>query len=346
MFSHYNGRQFILLGAFLGIFTISIRAQFIPSEATDSGLGGSNNIVGTVYTNGGRLTRRVTIRLTTMTRGDRVASTDDSGNFAFRGLTSGTYSIIIDREKEFEPYQQAVDIIQLRGSPPSTYTLSIRLNLKASATPKPGVLDAAIASLPERGKTLFSKAQELEKANDHVGAIEQLLLLTTEFPGFMLGFNDLGSQYLQLGDLEKADAAFQSALKLEPEAFQPKFNHGMALVMMKRYSDAEPVLRSAKVTNERSGPVKYFLGTALANLGKFDEAEKELIDAVAMGGNEMKEAHRILAIIYSSRGDKRRAAAEIDIYLKLNPTAPDADQLKKVLAQLGGTPGQSATSKP
>lgn len=333
----------LVFSFFLAVLAVPAIAQFVPGEATDSGLGGNNNIVGTVYTTGGRLNRRVTIRLTTMTRGDRVASTDDNGNFAFRGLTSGTYTIIIDKEKEFEPFQQAVDIIQLRGSPPTTITLSVRLDLKSSPIPKPGVLDAAVASLPERGKTLFSKAQELAKANDHAGAIEQLILLTTEFPKFMFGFNELGTQYLQLGNLEKADAAFQEAIKLEPEAFQPEFNHGMTLVMMKRYSEAEPVLRKVKSLNEQSGPAKYFLGTALANLGKFDEAEKELSAALLMGGKEMVEGHRILAIIYNSKGDKKRAAAELEEYLKINPTAADAEQLRKVLDQLKG---QSAAPKP
>jgi Flp pilus assembly protein TadD, contains TPR repeats len=334
MFSQDFVRRIFISGIFLAILAVPICAQFIPGEATDAGLGGNNNIVGTVYTSGGRLNRRVTIRLTTMTRGDRVASTDDNGSFAFRGLTSGTYTIIIEKEKEFEPYQQAVDIIQLRGSPPATMTLSIRLELKSSTIPKPGVLDAAIASLTERGKTIFAKAQELAKANDHAGAVEQLILLTAEFPKFVDGFNELGLQYMQLGNLERADAAFQAAIKLDSAAFQPKFNYGMMLVMMKRYSDAEPVLRSAEALNDQSGPVKYFLGTALANLGKFDEAEKELSAAVAAGGNEMVEAHRILAIIYNVKGDKKRAAAEIEVYLKINPTAPDAEQLKKVREQL------------
>jgi len=322
--------------ALSGVLAIPIVAQFVPGEATDSGLGGNNNIVGTVFTATGRLTRRVNIRLTTMTRGDRVASTDDNGNFSFRGLTSGTYTIVIDKEKEFEPFSQAVDIIQLRGSPPSTYTLSVRLNLKASTASKPSVIDSAMAGLPEKGKTLLSKSQELAKAGDHSGAVEQLLLLTTEFPTFMLGFNELGVEYLRLNQLEKADAAFQSAIKLDLQAFAPQMNRGMTLVQMKRYAEAEPVLRDARKLNEQSGPARFFLGQALANQGKFDEAEKELSTAVTMGGNEMAEAHRILAIIYSSRGDKKRMAAELEAYLKLNPTAPDAEQLKKVLESLKG----------
>jgi regulator of sirC expression with transglutaminase-like and TPR domain len=51
----------------------------------------------------------------------------------------------------------------------------------------------------------------------------------------------------------------------------------------------------------------------------------------------MKEAHRILAIIYSSRGDKKRAADELDAYLKLAPTTPDAEKIKDQIRRLRET---------
>jgi len=316
-------------------------------ETADSGMGGNNAIEGKVSVKSGqRLERRVAVRLLTMTRGDVVTTTDDSGNFAFRGLVSGTYTVTIDKEKDFEASSQQVQIIQLRGSPPQTYTMSIRLTPKANVQPKPSVIDATTASLPERGKTLFSKAQELQKAGDHAGAIEQLLLMTTEFPNFMSGFNELGVEYLRTNQFDKAEVALQQAIKLGPDVFAPQMNRGIALVSMKRYAEAEPVLRSARQLNEQSGPVRFFLGQSLANLGKFDEAEKELTAAVGMGGNEMAEAHRILAIIYSSRGDKRRMATELDTYLKINPTAPDAEQLRKLLDSAVATPPTEQAKKP
>ena len=331
--ANYSRSLHLFLCLLLAIVGQSQIRNMMP-ETADSGMGGTNAIEGRVMVQGGqRLERRVAVRLSTMTRGDVVAMTDDSGNFAFRGLVSGTYTITIDKEKEFEPNSQQVQIIQLRGSPPQTYTLNIRLAPKVNAQPKPSVIDAALASLPEHGKTLFSKAQELEKTGDHAGAVQQLLLLTSEFPNFMPGFNELGSEYIRMSEFEKADTALQSAIKLDPNAFAPQFNRGIALVSLKRYAEAEPVLRTARKTNGQSGPVRYFLGTALANLGKFDEAEKELVAAVGMGGKEMVEAHRILAIIYSSRGDKKRAVSELETYLQVNPTAVDAEQLKKVLEQ-------------
>ena len=329
------GRLFVVV--FAGFLGIPAAAQLIPPSASETGLGGSNTITGTVLTSmGGRLERRVSIRLQTMTKGDRVTTTDEYGNFAFRGLVSGDYTLVIDKEKDFEPFSQTITIIQVRGFPGQTNMVSIRLTPKVNTQPKPGVVDAALATLPERGKTLFTKSQDLAKAGDHRGAIEQLTSLTTEFPSFMFGFNELGVEYLRLGQLDKAEAAFRAAIKIEPLAFAPQMNRGMTLVEMKRYADAEPVLRSAKKLNEQPGVVHYFLGQAVANLGKFDEAEKELTAAVSMGGDEMKEAHRILAIIYSSKGDKKRAASELETYLNLAPHAKDAESLRNLIRRLKG----------
>jgi len=99
-------------------FVIPVTAQvFIPPGATDTGLGGGNALTGMILlSNGQRLQRRVSIRLQTMTKGDRVATTDENGNFAFRGLVSGEYKVVIDKEKEFEPYRQSVEIRQFRRS--------------------------------------------------------------------------------------------------------------------------------------------------------------------------------------------------------------------------------------
>jgi len=50
-----------------------------------------------------------------------------------------------------------------------------------------------------------------------------------------------------------------------------------------------------------------------------------------------------LAIIYSSRGDKKRAAVEIETYLKLAPQAPDAEQLRQAARRFRGLEATPAT---
>ena len=327
---------FLSVVAFALCFVVPISAQvFLPPGATDTGLGGGNAITGMVLLpNGQRLQRRVNIRLQTMTRGDRVTTTDEYGKFAFRGLINGEYTIVIDKEKEFEPYRTSVEIRQYRGAPPQVYNLSIKLSPKEEAKPKAGILNAEFANVPKVALAHYDNATELSKKNDHPAAIEELKLAIKEYPSFTLAFNELGVQYLKVNQLQNADEAFQAALKIEPDALAALINRGIANVMMERYGEAVPIFRKALKKNDQSAVGHYFLGQALANLGLFDDAEKELLASLTLGKEEMKEAHRLLAIIYSSRGAKKQAADQLETYLKLAPNVPDADQLREKIRQL------------
>ena len=148
----------------------------------------------------------------------------------------------------------------------------------------------------------------------------------------------MGVEYLRLNDLVNAGEAFRSALRIKSEAFEPMINLGVTLFRLKDFAGAETVLREAVKLDEKSAPAHYFLGETLAYLGKFDEAEKEFLSAVKLGGDEMKEAHRYLAIIYGLRKDKKRQAAELETYLRLVPTAPDAEQLRQLADKLKSAP--------
>src|SRR5215203_5745416 len=146
-------------------FVIPVMAQaIIPPGASETGLGGANAITGMILlSNGQRLQRRVSVRLQTMTKGDRIAMSDDYGNFTFRGLVTGEYTVVIDKEKEFEPFRQPIDIRQFRGAPPQVYTVNIRLQLKAEANTKPGVLNVEFANVPKKALAHYNSAIELSK---------------------------------------------------------------------------------------------------------------------------------------------------------------------------------------
>src|SRR5262249_52917517 len=156
-------------------------AQIIGMESTDSGLGGQNIISGMVLSpSGTRMERSITIRLVTMTVGDRIAITDEKGNFSFRGVPSGDYTLTIDREKDYEPFSQRVSVIQFRGAPPQNYNVNIRLKFKNSTDVKPTVVNAELAGVPDKALAFYKKAAELGNAGDRKGAIEQLNLAIAE----------------------------------------------------------------------------------------------------------------------------------------------------------------------
>ena len=321
---------------FVAVLSITAVSQ-LPGEGTPTGLGGGNTIYGQVISPGNQpMGRRISVRLVTESRGDRIAVTNERGVFAFTGVPSGVYTIVIEKEEPFEPFSQMVEVVQLAGSPPSTYPLSIRLKLKPSAIGKPSVVNTAFAGVPKEAIEHYEKAALAAKNGKRDESIAQLKSAVAIHADFMVAHNELGIQYMKGGDLVNAEAAFAQVLRIQPEAETPTLNRGMILVELKRYEDAEPLLRKSVKTNPKSALARYFLGTALANLGKFDEAQNELTAALAAGGPEMKEGHRVLAIIYSSKGDKKRAAKELEAYLKLAPDAPDAEILKQMIKQWKG----------
>lgn len=303
----------------------------ISDTESQTGLGGNNSIVGTVFLSSGQpLARRVRIVLSSMVRGDRSGMTTDRGNFAFRGLPPGSYTITIDKEPGFKPYSGSVDIIQIRGTPSQTVTLNPRLEF--SDAPKTGVVDASLAGVPERAQELFRNGMELAAKGERAAAIEKLKLAVAEYPRFMRAYNEMGVIYLRAGNLAAADEALKAAMEIDPEAFPPIMNRGIVLVTMRRFDVAEPILRKAVSVNESSAAGRYFLGQALANLGRFDEAVAQLEAAVGTGERGLREAYRLLAILYNSRGNKRRAIAALETYVRLAPGAKDIEKLKTTLA--------------
>lgn len=319
------------------LFSSATSAQTfsIPDTASNTNMGGSNTIVGTIFGPSGRpVETRVRVKISSMTAGDRFVNTNENGGFAFRGLPAGGYTISVDREKEYEPASQNVDIIQFRGAPPQTLTVNLRLTPKGSTEAKPGVVNAELAAAPAVAQEHFRKAGELIKAEDRKGAIEQLNLAIKQHPKFSLAYSEIGIQYIKLNELDKAAEAFRSALNVNPESFDSRMNLGAIYYTQKKYADAEPELRAANKLRPNTAGVLYYLGMSLANLGKFDEAETELLAAIKGGGPEMKEAHRVLSIIYGSRGDNKKSLKELESYVKLAPEAPDVEQLKARIGQL------------
>jgi Flp pilus assembly protein TadD len=324
----------ILSGLFLVLFlllvVVRVTAQGSPrsTPSTDTGWGGGMLSGMILSPSGQRFSRRITVRLRSMAQRDRVSTTDDKGSFVFNGVPPGDYVVII-KEQDFEPYSENVFIIS-GGAPPY---LNIRLRLKGEAKSGPGVLNAEFANVPARALAFYQKAQNHGQAGNHKAAIEQLQKAIAEYSNFMLAFNELGVQYLRLGELDKADESLAKALKLAPESATPLLTHGILLTVMGKFDLAVTELQTALKRKEQSATGHLYLGQALANLGRFAEAEVSLTRAIELGGEETKDAHRFLGAIYLQRGEREKALAEFEIYLKLAPKAKDAEKVRQLIRQ-------------
>ncbi|PYS87751.1 MAG: hypothetical protein DMF62_11350 [Acidobacteria bacterium] len=331
----------ILLPILIGLvsFPMYVHSQIAGGmdESTRTDFNGKNYILGTViFPSGLQVNSRIRIRLSSLTYGEVITTTDDRGRFNFTKIRNGTYTVTVDGEEEFETTSEQIEVALPPSAHSETFNITLRLMAKRSQLKKPAVVSAENAGVPKNALALYQKAQELSKAGDHRAAIEQLELAVEAYPLFMIALTEKGVQYAMLNELDRADEALQAALKLKPDAFEPLVNRGIILVRMKRYDDAEILLRNAVKAKEFSAVAHLFLGRALAAQKKYEDAEKELNISISIDAGEMKEAHRILSSVYLERGDYKLAAQELEIYLQLNPHAPDAEGLRKTLEQLKG----------
>jgi tetratricopeptide (TPR) repeat protein len=115
-----------------------------------------------------------------------------------------------------------------------------------------------------------------------------------------------------------------------------QLNYGTALTQKKEFAEAEKQLRRALKKLDKSATGHMYLGVALIGLKNIDEAERELQAAARLGGEQMGAAHKYLGGIYWARRDYKKAADELETYLKLTPKAPDAEQVEGTIKELRG----------
>jgi thioredoxin-like negative regulator of GroEL len=310
-----------------------------------TGTGGLHTIQGRIYFPSGRRNdARIKVKLQSVNSGELSVFSDTNGAFTFRGLEPGSYAVVVEAGSDYEVARESVyieaevDVARRRGITmprvPKIFTVDVSLRLKQEAYVKAGVVNAALAAVPEPARDLYFKALASAEAGDSAKAIAQLKAALNIHPEFPIALNELGVQYLRSGQAEKAAESLDKAVKLAPNDFQPRLNYGIALLNLRQLPEAEEHLRFA-ITKQSGSPTAHmYLGIALAIQRKLDEGQKELQTAIATKSQEVFLAHRYLSGIYLERQQYDLAANELESYLKLVPKAPDAERLRQKVKEL------------
>lgn len=297
--------------------------------------GGSHRIQGTVYLpDGRRAGAGIVIRLDGNVTGTRRTATDGSGEFSFNSLPAADYALSLDAGPDYETLRQSVVIYGNTGNVGLGAT-GDTTKVDAQLRPK-AVSDAILfAGIPKPAVDEYKKAVESARANNRKKAVEQLNSALTIHPAFALALRELGTQYLQLKEMEKLAEAMEALLKLTPDDPKAHLNLGIALYNQKKYEGAETHLREAVRLAGTDSVAHYYLGMTLVSVKKYGDAEKELELAISNGGENIALAHKYLGGLYM--GSKNpKAADELEKYLRLDPKAADAERIKTTIKELRG----------
>lgn len=313
-----------------------------------TGTGGNHTIQGRlVAPTGRRAELRLKVRLESSGFGDLYVFSDANGTFRFTGLRPSSYTVVVEGGEDFETARESVllETTNVRtnrgviGSPfsrPITLQIYLRPKREASSSTPPGVLDAALASVPKPAADLYHKGVEAVRKNENERAADLLRLAVETHPNFPLALSELGIVYLKLKRPEKAAESLSASLKLAPEDQGTLLAHGRALLELRRTAEAEEQFRKALKKNAASASAHLYLGMILLGRREYEEAERELRAATQSHGPsvEIARAHYYLGGLYWGRKDYKRAADELETYLKLSPEAPDAERLRATIKEL------------
>ena len=289
-----------------------------------AGTGGTGSIRGQIISPTGRMTG-TTIRITLESSNSsaRTASAGEDGVFNFNNLEPGPYTLTIDAGREFEVQRESVFL----GGGSMNQTVPVYLRLRPEAHP-------ALAGVPKPAVDLFVRGLEASRKGDAEKALGLLEQAVAQHAQFGLAHGELGLIHLRAGRLDKALESLRAAQKALPDDAEVQLNYGVALTQKRDFPEAEKQLRRALKKMDKSAAGHMYLGVALIGLKDIDGAERELQQAAKLGGSQMGAAHKYLGGIYWAKKDYKRAADELETYLKLSPKAADAEQVKATIKDL------------
>jgi tetratricopeptide (TPR) repeat protein len=333
-----------LLSTFLLLFLpLTVLAQGSGRDAT--GTGGNHVIQGKIFFPSGRRAEgTIQIKLQSNNSGEISTIADSNGSFAFTSLAPGNYTVVIIAGDDYEIAREGVTIdtdpnmsrsgVSLNSARRYTVMITLQPKHDSGNRARASVVNAALAEVPDNARALYEKALDLAKTGDSLRAIDNLRAALSLYPKFPLALNELGVQYLKLGQANKAVEPLKSATSLSPDAFTPKLNLGIALLESQRFAEAEAQLREALRINPSAATAHMYLGLTLARLRNGDDAEKELRQAIDLSGDKLALAHYYLGGLYWQKRDYRRAADELETYLRLTPNATDAERVRGTIKEL------------
>ena len=188
------------------------------------------------------------------------------------------------------------------------------------------------AALNNLGEALLAQ----EKPDEAAKALRRALEIDPDSPE---AWNNLGRALARLSDTAGARQAWLSAIRVKPDYTLAHNNLASQLNAAGRWEEARRHYEEA-LRDPSYAVARYNYGTALAERGQFDLAERYLAEAVRLDAT-LADAHLNLGNIYAMRGHHQRAITHFRNALQAKPDFGRARlNLGVALTELG-RPGEA-----
>lgn len=252
-----------------------------------------------------------------------------------KGLNPQAIALVIDvyrRQKNYEAALQFIRPLAQQYKDPSLYARLVEFLLRTGKSDEAkAIADAQLKSGPA-GSVAMAEAYMI--AQDYAPALKILEDLRKSHPEEVAYTYQLAATYERSGNIKRAEELFLQLLEKAPD------NASVLNYLGYMWADkgvnlerSRELLEKAVSLEPRNGAFLDSLGWVYYRLGKYDLAEKYLLDAVERVPNDATVQEH-LGDLFVKRGEIEKARERYETALKLGPEPADEAKLKVKLAEV------------
>jgi tetratricopeptide (TPR) repeat protein len=313
-----------------------------------------NSIRGKVRDSSGNNVPRVTVDLQTGNGAAAGQTTaNNEGDFFFGGLNDISY-VVSARMPEYQPASESVEFSNRAGreSPGELRTVELTLVPRAAAAPRPAPGRVAVAqAVPAPAREAFERGMKLSREGHVAEAEREVREAVAAFPDYFDARFWLANELIRTERLDDAVQHLEVARRVNPRDERVYLSFGQLLMLKRNYgvaaavfaeaarlspADPQPLLRRGMALVEHAAGIDPAASgkAAEARRAALEDAEKALSEAYRLSGKKLGPALLQLARVYEKRGERARAADELERYLRENPAAPNAPSIRDAVKTL------------
>jgi len=309
---------------------------------------GTIELRGRVRTDSGQTIRfGVTVRLET-TDGQVVAEqpANSNGEFYFPSISKRTYILKV-RAEGFQPFETEVNL----GERANLFILDINLSSANKTKLNPAALPSLTdASAPKKArKELETGAQALEGRNlpEAQAHLEKAVGI---YPCYARAQVLLASIFASQRNASGAEAALGKAIECDAGFLDAYVELGQLLNAEKKFQDSERVLTEGIRHSPNTWQFQYQLAASYYGREQYTKAEEAYLKVQSLDPTPLPELHVKLADVYLKTKAYDKAYAQMQEYLRIEPTGRFAEKVKTIMRQMESTgalqPAQAKASEP
>jgi tetratricopeptide (TPR) repeat protein len=197
-------------------------------------------------------------------------------------------------------------------------------------------ISATSALAPKDAQKALERARADATKQKWADAEKELQKAVAIYPRYAAAWLELGNVQGEQNKLDGARNSYAQALVADPKFVNPYIQLASIAANEKKWPEVQDDTKRLLQLNPIDFPQAWFLNAiANYNLGNKDEAEKSAREGIAHDpAHRFPRALYLLGVLLSQKQDFTASAANLRDYLKYAPNTPDAEQIRKQLADV------------